>query len=891
MSYTEETAADGSESIGNRLRKRRITDDVEASAEEKSVSPKRQKKSSPKSQRKSPLVERTSRRSPRHSDAVNPKIDGDYHQPSPVRSISPRDTVSPSPNAQADHVASANHDPASSAPDLVMMAMPLLRSALGSQIDVESVVQRILEHAQKVDDLKRLGKSYANGADTESLPTMGAQAALKADAIRVLNILAVQVLHLLASQPVADLTLITAGAESSATQNPYTAFKMLFDKTKKVYAIQDSLLILSELTSIHEGVSIGRKANLVTFVTSCYGSGEVSFHQLNEYFLETFTPDGGRVLASQARLFLELKTQAYLSAMTAKDQPKSTILDDLFPRDLDQRLLASRPGAKSLIATEKELVKRARNRRKTLEERHGDDAALDDLRNAYRWDAFQAELAEYIKKNYEVVAVYPSVPALMHDISLPSQNVQSSMSASAPNETTTTASPRIHHPPPPYHHSDAVAHHSHKMVSNGRGSFEANGHLGPDSHAAATTEPKTEPQDNVSNSTNTSAEASSTYAQLSHAATDKAPQASHQTSQQPQRSAATTINVETPFIQHHFPPPGQSGPPTMVPYFNPPQLQPNAPAPPSSLATTIAHHPGQSASSYELLQRARQALFSRSSTTGRRPTAATASAPGAPGSTGSGQRQHWTDEEERALLNGIDQVGGPHWSRILQLHGAGGTHSEALQNRSQVPLKDKARNVKLFILKAGTEMPYYLQFVTGELDRRAPGHVPASAGNEDGGGENGEAAGKRSQTPISRNRGAPRAAPAPMAPTAPMGVHPLANGLAQPPTQYHSPYSQPPSRSQPPASQAPAVSPSPASRPPVPHYSFAPTANGNSGHALANGGDEDALGGTASLASSAAEEAARAIAALMGQANTQKEWGPSRDERGVQGDQIDPALG
>lgn len=48
--------------------------------------------------------------------------------------------------------------------------------------------------------------------------------------------------------------------------------------------------------------------------------------------------------------------------------------------------------------------------------------------------------------------------------------------------------------------------------------------------------------------------------------------------------------------------------------------------------------------------------------------------------------------------------------------------SEILKDRSQVQLKDKARNLKLFFLKAGIEVPYYLQFVTGELKSRAPGH-------------------------------------------------------------------------------------------------------------------------------------------------------------------------
>ena len=71
-------------------------------------------------------------------------------------------------------------------------------------------------------------------------------------------------------------------------------------------------------------------------------------------------------------------------------------------------------------------------------------------------------------------------------------------------------------------------------------------------------------------------------------------------------------------------------------------------------------------------------------------------------------------------MAGLDRVKGPHWSQILAMFGPGGTISEALKDRNQVQLKDKARNLKLFFLKNGIEVPYYLKFVTGELKTRAP---------------------------------------------------------------------------------------------------------------------------------------------------------------------------
>ena len=78
-------------------------------------------------------------------------------------------------------------------------------------------------------------------------------------------------------------------------------------------------------------------------------------------------------------------------------------------------------------------------------------------------------------------------------------------------------------------------------------------------------------------------------------------------------------------------------------------------------------------------------------------------------------------------MAGLDFVKGPHWSQILAMYGSGGSHGEALRDRTQVQLKDKARNLKLFFLKSGIEVPYHLGMVTGELKSRAPSHVSLEA--------------------------------------------------------------------------------------------------------------------------------------------------------------------
>ena len=118
--------------------------------------------------------------------------------------------------------------------------------------------------------------------------------------------------------------------------------------------------------------------------------------------------------------------------------------------------------------------------------------------------------------------------------------------------------------------------------------------------------------------------------------------------------------------------------------------------------------PTQTAPTQVLYERARMAATAKASPANRRA--------GHPS-----QRRPWSTEEENALMAGLDRVKGPHWSQILAMFGPGGTVNETLKDRNQVQLKDKARNLKLFFLKSGIEVPYYLQFVTGELKTRAPG--------------------------------------------------------------------------------------------------------------------------------------------------------------------------
>lgn len=111
------------------------------------------------------------------------------------------------------------------------------------------------------------------------------------------------------------------------------------------------------------------------------------------------------------------------------------------------------------------------------------------------------------------------------------------------------------------------------------------------------------------------------------------------------------------------------------------------------------------------------------------------------------QRQPWKQEEEDALMAGLAEVKGPHWSQILSLYGRGGSVSEVLKDRNQIQLKDKARNLKLCYLKMGKEVPECLRGVTGELRKRGGARVRAALGLTDDDGPPSKK-GSRSGTPL-----------------------------------------------------------------------------------------------------------------------------------------------
>ena len=214
-----------------------------------------------------------------------------------------------------------------------------------------------------------------------------------------------------AKPSLAEIAQYTTNEENEEAQ-AYRTRKSLFDSTRKVYS-RDSAFIdpitIQLFTPAHQDVI--RKANRATFVSSILDARDINFFDLNEAFLEVFVPFGQRLLKWQGGIFLELKTQVYISALLNSDGPVNEFLDELFPADLEEQITSRHPDAPNLAPSEQDFMERARARKQYLQA-ESIETAVQTLPNKYSWDDFEKEFASCVHKNLETL-LNPPVSAWM----------------------------------------------------------------------------------------------------------------------------------------------------------------------------------------------------------------------------------------------------------------------------------------------------------------------------------------------------------------------------------------------------------------------------------------------------------------------------------------------
>ncbi|KAL8850381.1 MAG: hypothetical protein Q9221_004701 [Calogaya cf. arnoldii] len=531
--------------------------------------------------------------------------------------------------------------------------------------DMHAVMSRIIDHGETIDSQYGARGDPANGlVRPDNVLPQGASLQLKIQSLPILDNLARQVLGTFAKSSYSELLLITSDDDSEPSQ-AYSTLMSLFDHTKK-----------------REQVEIIRKANLATFVSSVFGSRDVGFYDLDEFFLETFLAEGARLLKIQAGLFLDLKTQAYISAIAHRDRSREDILQDLFPDNIEQRLLDRRAGAKQLGPGEVDFIQRSKNRKETLLEESMTEDAIARLPNKYVWDKFLRDISGYVSKNATSIIGLPVNARKASTQTRPTNQVETEQSQQPKRQ--------------------AIRKQARAQLSQEPDAAPATAPPNSFVQVAQMVPPTT---DNITEKAARAAQFALEDFGVSnesagHAQNDRQGQQEQLPQQYPfqfEQQPAPYYTHQNQFDDNSQQQLTESGP------------EQHAPGDMRAGQGVFGHvpYPTQTAPTSVLYERARHAATVKVSPSNKRS--------GHPS-----QRRPWSTEEENALMSGLDQVKGPHWSQILALYGPGGTMNETLKDRNQVQLKDKARNLKLFFLKSGIEVPYYLQFVTGELKTRAP---------------------------------------------------------------------------------------------------------------------------------------------------------------------------
>ncbi|KAI9713263.1 MAG: TTAGGG repeat binding factor [Bogoriella megaspora] len=226
---------------------------------------------------------------------------------------------------------------------------------------------------------------------------------LKLQSFPMLDSTATQVISTFARSSFQEIVYFITDPQSDRGQ-AYATIKGLFEETKKTYsrehAFLDPVLLGVRDPQHHDAI---RKANLATFMTNIFGSNtDVNLYVLHDRFLDTFVPYGSRMLKWHGALFLELKTQAYISTVLHAGAPHDNMIEELFPRDMERRLLERRLDAKQLVPSEQDFINRLNTRRQYLVAEYFSPNGLVSLPRKYNWTQFLQELSNCISRNLEV---------------------------------------------------------------------------------------------------------------------------------------------------------------------------------------------------------------------------------------------------------------------------------------------------------------------------------------------------------------------------------------------------------------------------------------------------------------------------------------------------------
>lgn len=225
---------------------------------------------------------------------------------------------------------------------------------------------------------------------------------LQTQGLQILDNLSNQILSNVLTTTVQDFLTI-ATAPDTARGQAYATLLSLFDQNKKLFS-RDRLFVDTQ-DALHPANSqyqrTMRKANLATFVACVFTAHSVPFLDIDEAFLDIFMPPGTRLLKSEGALFLELKTQAYITIMLTSNYSKEELLERLFPRDLQLAILRRRSEPTHLAPSEQDFIGRLNTRRQYLSAGSDSYEALNQLPQKYNWKDFLDEVCICVRRALE----------------------------------------------------------------------------------------------------------------------------------------------------------------------------------------------------------------------------------------------------------------------------------------------------------------------------------------------------------------------------------------------------------------------------------------------------------------------------------------------------------
>ncbi|KAK0626372.1 telomere repeat binding factor-domain-containing protein [Immersiella caudata] len=595
----------------------------------------------------------------------------------------------------------------------------MLQNALATYDDVNPL-------AQATTDVARTGVSEPPPAPRARSPSVspGSQRVensimkastnsgrmIKTMSIPLLGNMAVQILLRLSQQSRQETEGLLAD-QNSEFQRDYQSLISMFLPVRKVFS-KAPLFFAEELNiTDSDDCETIRVTNLATIAVSVFGANDVSLADVHKRFFSIFIPEDSGYKNSLTELFVGLKTQVFADCLNDIEEAQhvASLLSEIFPEDFPESL-KRRSGDVLLNVDEESLAGRVAERREELLKLASDENLKNNLKSQYPSNQFAEDFTMFLRGHLSMVVDY----ADKYGVNIPlSQDDTSASQAHEQNQD------REQFDIASLLQSNLAQTGLLKDVETGNFLDDIPTSLDPNFDLGKLIEQslsghKVEANDGAMAHLPSNDSADPGIPNLAALIQERLGDDLKMPDGLPNLQPSYPTNTHDPSNAGHPQYLGQ------ISQGAPSSYQQYA-TPPAPTHATGANGeqlpPNQTESTSVLYERARQAAVAKSSNTARREGIHST-------------RRPWTPEEEKALMTGLDMVKGPHWSQILSIFGANGTHSQILKDRTQVQLKDKARNLKLFFLKTNSEMPYYLQSVTGELKTRAPSQAARKEAEE-----------------------------------------------------------------------------------------------------------------------------------------------------------------